>query len=458
MMDARHYLAIGIVALCAATVAIVSAATRTSGKSTVKEGSEAVAEPVHLNEILTDSLCYVADLESMNNTISKFLKQWEIQGASLAIMRNDSLVYAKGFGWADKEKNVEMQPGNIMRMASVSKLITATGIMVLQEKGLLSLKDVVFGPDGILNDDIYTSAIKDKKIYKITVEHLLRHQGGFSTANGDPMFSSRDIMRRYHLDGAPDSQTLMKCELSRWLGFAPGTSQKYSNFGYLVLSLIIEKVSGMDYEDFIQENVLHPAGCYDMHIANNYYEEKYPNEVRYYMHAGSEKVEEYNLSGKMVERCYGGNNITGLSGAGGWCGSPAELCRFVASIDGRPEVPDIISQQSVAAMTEYFDENTYSLGWNDTKPTGEWTRTGTLSGSSALVKCFPDGECWILITNTSTYRGPYFTKYISSLFTRCRTSYSSLLPSVNLFKKTPERVPIEPLPMLNPIDDQAHTF
>lgn len=453
----QKYLVIGIAALCVATAALVGATTRSGAKTATEEPGNAT-EHYCLNEMLTDSLCYVADLESMNKTISTFLKQWEIRGASLAVMRNDSLVYAKGFGWADKEKNVPMQPGNIMRMASVSKLITATGIMVLQEKGLLSLQDTVFGPRGILNDSIYTAAIKDKKIYRITVEHLLRHQGGFSTRNGDPMFSTRDIMRRYHLDEAPDSQTLVKCELSRYLGFAPGSSQSYSNFGYLLLSLIIEKVSGMDYEDFIQQNVLWPAGCYDMHIAHNYYEEKYPNEVRYYMHAGSEPVEEYNLSGEMVERCYGGNNITGLSGAGGWCGSPAELCRFVASIDSLPEVPDIISPESVAAMTEYFDENTYSLGWNDTKPTGEWTRTGTLSGTSALVKCFPDGECWIMITNTGTYRGPHFTKYISTLFNKCRASYSSRLPEVNLFKKAVERVPIEPLPILNPIVDQAYMF
>ena len=151
------------------------------------------------------------------------------------------------------------------------------------------------------------------------------------------------------------------------------------------------------------------------------------------MHAGSEPVEEYNLSGRMVERCYGGNDITGLSGAGAWCGSPAELCRFVAAIDGKPEIKDIISAESVAAMTEYFDPDTFSLGWNDTKPTGEWTRTGTLGGTSALVKYFPDGECWIMITNTSTWKGPGFTDYTEQLFRECRTKYGDLLPAQDLF-------------------------
>ncbi|MCM1176361.1 MAG: beta-lactamase family protein [Clostridium sp.] len=391
-------------------------------------------DTILLNKVLDNSLSGSTGLGRMDADICKFMEQWEIKGASLSIMRNDSLVYSKGYGWADLEEGIRMEPGHILRMASVSKLITATGIMVLQEKGLLSLGDRVFGPDGILCDSIYTASVKDKRIFDITVEDLLRHKGGFTCGLGDPMFSTRDIIRQFRLECAPDSRTLTQCILTRRLGFEPGTSQSYSNFGYLLLSLVIEKLSGCGYEEFIQENVLNPAGCFDMHIANNYYHERYPNEVKYYMQSGAEPCEEYCLSGKMVERCYGGSNINALSGAGAWCGSTAELCRFVASIDGRPEVPDIIAPETVAAMTEYFDPDTFSLGWNDTKPDGEWTRTGTLAGTSALVKCYPDGECWIMITNTGTYRGPHFTKYTSSLFRRCRESFSASLPQHDLFR------------------------
>ena len=388
---------------------------------------------ISLNDSLTNEMSSIPGLEGMDNTIEKFLKRWEIKGASIAVMRNDSLLYAKGYGYADEEKGEMMEPGNILRMASVSKLITATGIMLLQEQGKLSLRDTVFGPRGILDDSLFTAAIREKAKFGITVEQLLRHKAGFTCSRGDPMFSTRDIIRQFRLDDAPDHRTLVKCVLSRPLGYRPGTWQSYSNFGYLLLSMIIETVSGTDYETFIKENVLHPAGCYDMHLAENYYEDKYPNEVRYYMHSGSEPVEEYNLSGRMVERCYGANDIHALSGAGAWCGSPAELCRFVASIDGKPEIKDIISPESVAAMTEYFDPATYSLGWNDTKPTGEWTRTGTLGGTSALVKYFPDGECWIIITNTSTWKGPGFSRYTEGLFRKCRELYGDELPARNLF-------------------------
>lgn len=385
-----------------------------------------------LNLLLTNDLSDIPELSGLDRRIRNYMNKWQIKGASLAITRNDSLLYAKGYGWADEENGIEMGPGHIMRMASVSKLITATGIMVLQDKGLLSIKDTVFGPSGILNDSLFIRTIKDRNYHKITVEHLLRHQGGF---NRDPLFSSRDVKHQLQLDHAPEKEDFYRLVLSRRLRFIPGSWQRYSNFGYLLLSDIIEKVSGKPYEQFIKEEVLRPAGCYDMHIAGNYYEDRRSNEVRYYTHDGDGKfIEEYNDSGRMVERCYGGNNIPLLSGAGAWCGSPAELSRLVASIDGDPRIQDIISRNSFLQMTEYLDTETFSLGWNDTNPAKGWSRTGTLSGTSALVKHFPDGECWILITNTSTWKGPGQARYTDALFKQCRELYSDRLPERNLFE------------------------
>lgn len=385
-----------------------------------------------LNLLLTNDLSDIPELSGLDRRIRNYMNKWQIKGASLAITRNDSLLYAKGYGWADEENGIEMGPGHIMRMASVSKLITATGIMVLQDKGLLSIKDTVFGPSGILNDSLFIRTIKDRNYHKITVEHLLRHQGGF---NRDPLFSSRDVKHQLQLDHAPEKEDFYRLVLSRRLRFIPGSWQRYSNFGYLLLSDIIEKVSGKPYEQFIEEEVLIPAGCYDMHIAGNYYEDRRSNEVRYYTHNGDGKfIEEYNDSGRMVERCYGGNNIPLLSGAGAWCGSPAEISRLVASIDGDPRIPDIISRNSFLQMTEYLDTETFSLGWNDTNPAKGWSRTGTLSGTSALVKHFPDGECWILITNTSTWKGPGQARYTDALFKQCRELYSDRLPERNLFE------------------------
>lgn len=394
---------------------------------------EPLAAPrVYLNDTLSNSRSEIQELVGLDKKVEKYMSQWSMKGASLAVMRNDSLLYAKGYGWADQEEGKRMEPSNILRMASVSKLITAVGIMVLQERDSLSIKDTVFGPRGILNDSLFNSVIKDKNYHKITVEHLLRHQGGFYR---DPLFSSIDVKHQMGLDCPPEKEDFFKLVLRHRLSFMPGEWERYSNFGYLLLSEIIEKVSGKPYEQFIREDVLFPAGCFDMHIGGSYYSDKRDNEVRYYTHEGDGKfIQEYNDSGIMVERCYGGNNIPLLSGAGAWCGSPAEIARLVASIDGRPEVKDIISPEAVAQMTEYFDKETYSLGWNDTDPAKGWSRTGTLSGTTALVKYFPDGECWIMITNTSTWRGPSQARYTDALFKQCRETYSSRFPKRNLFE------------------------
>ena len=425
-------------------------------------------DTVFLNRVLANGMSDVRALEKMDAKIERYMQYWHIHGAQLAVMRGDSLLYCKGYGIADelgcvlcdttgisvtgagnttgeeaagaenprKDETdiVEMTPGHIMRVASVSKLITAAGIMKLQEEGLLHLSDTVFGPHGILSDTLYTAVIRNMKDYsKITVEHLLRHQAGFRR---DPVFSANDVRVQMGLASPPTLDDYSRLVLSRRLRYEPGGSQTYSNYGYMLLSRIIETVSGTGYEDYIQTHVLHPAGCYDMHIAGNYYSDKRPNESRYFVHEGSGKqVQEYNGSGRMVERCYGGNDISLLSGAGAWVCSAAELARFVASIDGMEDVvPDVLSAESVNEMTEFTDSSRYSLGWNDTNPRKGWVRTGTLAGTNAIIKYFPDGECWIWITNTSTWKGPSHAKYTSTLFDRLRRDYSAKLPSRNLFE------------------------
>ena len=416
------------IGIAAALAAIVTTVCIVAGKSCRTEAPEPVEG---VNGWITNALSDTSDLAGLDRKVRTYMQEWQLKGLSLSIMRGDSLLYAKGYGWADEEAQEKMEPYHLLRIAAISKLITATGIMVLQDRGAISLRDTVFGPSGILTQ--YNGVIRDRNYYKITVEDLLRHKAGFTVRGGDPMFSTKTVMQQNNLSVPPDGKTLVRCVIKRKLGFAPGSSQSYSNFGYLLLSQIIEKISGMPYEDYIQENILHPAGCHDFHIAGTYYKDKLPNETRYYVQSNDPPVEEYNGSGRTVTRCYGGNDIKGLSGAGAWMGSVPELTRFVACIDGRGEVPDILSISSIRDMTEWFDQDTFSLGWNDTKPTGEWTRTGTFSGTSALVKYFPDGECWVMVTNTSTWKGPGFTRYTAQLFSELRQKYSPLLPARDFF-------------------------
>ncbi len=404
-----------------------------SDKSREKDSIYEASNRKHLNDTLTNALSAQPELHAMDSIMQRYLKRWEIHGAQLAISRHDSLLYARGFGYADKDRQIPMEPSYIMRMASVSKLVTATGIMKLRDMGKIRLSDKVFGPKGILNDTFYVNSIRDKRYFDITVEQLLRHKAGFTNYAGDAIFSTRYIMQQNHLTTPPDHRTLLRIVLRRHLGYTPGTAQRYCNIGYTLLSLIIEKRTGMSYENFMQRYVLNPAGCYDFHIAGNYLKDRRKNETVYYMHSSSVPVPEFNNSGRMVVRCYGENDITTALGAGAWVASAAELCRLVASIDGDRTVPDVISPQAVKLMTQEMPDHQFSLGWNFTPRNRPWIRTGSLVGTSALVLRYPDGECWVFITNTSTWKGHKFSQDTMALFEKLRKRFGSKMPKRNMF-------------------------
>lgn len=427
-MGCLTFIVVIISSICRCTCSSCS-----SDKSQEKDSIYEANHRMHLNDTLTNAMSSQPELHAMDSIMQRYLKRWEIHGAQLAISRHDSLLYARGFGYADKDRKIPMEPSYIMRMASVSKLVTTTGIMKLRDMGKIRLSDKVFGPKGILNDTFYVNSIRDKRYFDITVEQLLRHKAGFTNYAGDAIFSTRYIMQQNRLTTPPDHRTLLRIVLRRHLGYTPGTAQRYCNIGYTLLSLIIEKRTGMSYNNFMQRYVLNPAGCYDFHIAGNYLKDRRKNETVYYMHSSSVPVPEFNNSGRMVVRCYGENDITTALGAGAWVASAAELCRLVASIDGDRTLPDVISPQAVKLMTQEMPDHQFSLGWNFTPRNRPWIRTGSLVGTSALVLRYPDGECWVFITNTSTWKGHKFSQDTMALFEKLRKRFGSKMPKRNMF-------------------------
>lgn len=373
----------------------------------------------------------LSQLPRMDHAIDSFMNFWGLRGGSLAIVRNDSLLYARGYGRADA--NTPMNPDVRLRLASVSKLLTAVGIMRLQEQGKVFLETPVFGPFGVLKE--YDRYIKDNDYYLITVEHLLRHQAGFTSRGGDVMFNTSFFMRQHGLSEPPTTGFLVQKELGKRLAYEPGTSQEYSNFGYLLLSLVIENVSGMSYEEFMQKEVFEPALCHHFSLGGNYLKDRLPGETQYYMHSDAEPGPSFDGRFPSVDKCYGGNHIEGLLGAGGWIGSVPELARLVCAIDGHGPLPDILDPFSVRQMTNFFDKDTFGLGWVDCTPEGEWTRTGSFSGTSALIKVYPDGECWVMVFNTSAWRGSRFTRNTAALLRNLRGRFSSQLPARDLFRE-----------------------
>lgn len=382
-----------------------------------------------INHVTNNGDSDLSQTQRFDRTVERFMEKWEIKGASFALMKDNRLVYCKGYGYADKEAGTLTDVKHIFRIASVSKLITAVGIMKLTEEGKLRTDNKVFGPQGILNDSCF-SDIKDPRSKHITVEQLLRHQGGYSISAGDPMFCPLDIARKMNVELPVSLNTMIQFVLSRRLAYTPGEGTRYSNISYGILSRIIEKVSGEDYETYIRKHILEPAGCSDMYLGHNTDTDHFPNEVKYYEVANTDLVPACNGSGEMVYRSNGGNNIEELYGAGGWVASPAELIRLLAAIDGQPGVEDILKPETIAYITTDVP-NALPIGWIDLKE-GSWTRTGTLAGTSALMKKQHDGYSWIFVTNTSSWQGAHFPNYINTMMQKAMATVSQW-PDRDLF-------------------------
>ncbi len=171
--------------------------------------------------------------DKMEKTIADFLKRYKIKGASVAVTKDGRLVYAKGFGYADEEKDEKVEPRHVFRIASVSKLITAVAIMHLVEEGRIDLDSRVFGPEGILNDSVYLS-YRDKRVEDISVQHLLMHKAGWSRYYGDPMFMPHVISRRMDAELPVQHEDVISYNLTRKLNYRPGTRYSYSNVGYIM--------------------------------------------------------------------------------------------------------------------------------------------------------------------------------------------------------------------------------
>lgn len=371
-------------------------------------------EEVPFSLLLDNQYSDYEGTENIDKEISKFIKRWKIEGASLAVTKNERLVYAKGFGTANIETGEEVKPGHLFRIASVSKLITAVAIMKLFEDGQLDLDDQVFGATGILNDSIYLN-YEDPRVEKISVRHLLNHTAGWSRYAGDPIFNPLYIARKMNVPAPANFEHVLQYTLLRQLNYDPGTRYSYSNMGYAILGKIIESKSGMPYQDFVVMNLLKPLGIHDMHIGKSYYHEKYPNEVRYHSKAGVTTTRAMDGSGELVPIYYGGNDMELLGPAGGWVASAPELAKFMTAIDGFDGQPDILAPETIASMVDPGVAGKGLYGWRGSDRYGTWWRTGYLTGSSAFIVRQNDGVNWIVMTNTSTYKQSRIHRYVSKM-------------------------------------------
>ena len=412
--------------------------TASSGADLATGGGNAVRK-------ITNEYSELPQFAKLDESITQFLKRWEIVGASVAIVNRGKLVYAKGFGFADTVAKITVEPEHLFRIASVSKLITAVTILKMEEFGLLSLNDRVFGPNGILTDSIYLG-YRDKNVEKITIRHLLEHSGGWTTRSGDPMFMHWRLSTLMNKPLPLSSNDIIQYVLTRHrLSFMPGTRSVYSNLGYVILGEVIAKVSGMPYEQYVREKILAPMGIYNMRIGRNFYEMRYPGETVYFDRRGAEYRLSCDGTGQMVPRQYGGTDIEALGAAGGWVASAVDLMKFMTHIDGYTGVIDFLDPYSIEKMTCPAEPYLSPIGWRETHGDGVWWRTGTLAGSSALMVRQNDGVSWVVLMNTSTWKGSRFSPDIYRMMVKALATVDEW-PNVDLFNlRLPENAkPISP--------------
>lgn len=166
---------------------------------------------------------------------------------NVLISKNDTIFYQKSFGYANLEEGKINNNNSIFNIASLTKSLTAVGIMKLVEDGKLTLETPIskYFPN-------FMSAYAEQ----ITINHLLNHSSGMQANIGRIDDNGNGVLPDGHQTTL--NQLLVKFKDSK-LNFEPGTAYEYNNFGYTLLAYIIEKVTGLTYADFMEQTVFKPA-------------------------------------------------------------------------------------------------------------------------------------------------------------------------------------------------------
>lgn len=344
----------------------------------------------------------VPELVAFDNAMNNFISTYNVPGAQLAITYQGRLVYNRGFGLANTATQDLVYPHNLFRIASVSKPVTGVACIKLMEDGLLDLDAKVFGPEGILNDEMYQT-INDNRYKEITVRMLLHHTGGWNrNISGDPMFNAYNIAANLGVPSPPSASDVVRYILKDVpLNFNPGTQSHYSNVGYCVLGRVIEKVSGQSYEDYVRSTILAPLGITEMQLGKNRPENRHPDEVRYYDFTATPNGYSVYDNSTLVPWPDGGFNVEFMDAHGGWIASAEDLLKFMCGVDKFDTRPDILSAASIDTFTKPspLDIN-YACGIA-VNTYNNWWHTGSMSGTASLLVRNGNEEInWAIVLNS----------------------------------------------------------
>jgi CubicO group peptidase (beta-lactamase class C family) len=299
-------------------------------------------------------------------------------GATALVVRNGKVLLRKGYGMADLELGVPVRPEMVFELGSVTKQFTAAAILMLQERGKLSVQDEI------------TKYLPDYPTHgqKITIEHLLTHVSGIPSYTGLPEWPAK-----WREDLTVDQ--LIAMFKDKPLEFNPGTQWSYDNSGYILLGAIIEKVSGKTYEDFVEQEIFAPLGM--KHSFYNHNEELVPGRVQGYEKEGDTYRRARYLS------------MTHPYAAGSLISNVDDLWLWEQGLSsGKLLRQESLGQMFTPARLTSGANSHYAYGWNTFEYNGRKVleHGGGIFGFVTHVTRVPDEHVYVAILSNNTSSNP----------------------------------------------------
>ena len=299
---------------------------------------------------------------------------------SVLISQNDKIIYRKSFGYADTENHKKNTKNSIFSIASVTKSLTAVGIMKLVDEGKLTLETPISA--------YFPNFIPDFS-KKITIRHLLNHSSGMQANIGRIDDQGNGLM--------PGENPITLNELfeefkDSKLKFEPGAGYEYNNFGYTLLAYIIENVSGQTYADYMEQAVFKPANM--KNTAVNAY--KVLNQ-KAFPHIGL-GMNEFKKFSSPVHSSW-------ITAAGNINSTTGDLYNFMKALEnGILLKPATVDKLYSYTQSIGVNESQYGLGWKIENKGGEkWVNhTGLLPGITSIIGSLPERKIKIIILSNAT--------------------------------------------------------
>lgn len=375
-------------------------------------------------------------MAGFDRELCSFMKQWQIPGASVSIVKNGKVLYSRGYGFADLEAKKPVQANSLFRIGSVSKTLTSVAILKLVEQRRLDLSTPAIA---LLNYQSSTvSRSYDSRIKQITIQNLLQGTAGWDRShNGDPMFMpiAQQAAHKYSNTLRPTPEAIIRYQLDKPLDFEPGTKFSYSNLGYSILGEIISKTTSMKYADYVRQEILAPLGIYSLQAGRT--RKLAENEVCYYGYPGENKGPSVfpNIQAALPLEYGGDFYLEAMTADCGWIGSSADVAKFVSAVFGgttrHPLQPATVRQMIAKPQgTDSIDGTFFAMGWEVDPPSYinknfRIKKEGCLPGSTSLVLHRTDGMTCSIVFNSRPQLANVFQdetqKIVEKAMNSCKT-------------------------------------